>query len=92
MMKIIQNPLFRIIGIGVILYYGLFHNKYNDNSLRNRLSPEKLKADLSEVSSKTVYIINGVQKAKSLQKDLENKTPQEQKPTQTDQKPNNDEQ
>jgi FtsZ-interacting cell division protein ZipA len=66
--KIINNPIFRICGIIAILYYGLFQNKSNPESLGNRLSPERIKSNLSDISEKSVYIIQNVGKAQELQK------------------------
>jgi hypothetical protein len=68
--KIIKNPIFRICGIIAILYYGLFQNKYNPDSLNNRLAPERIKSNLSEISEKSAYIIHNVGKAKEFQKSL----------------------
>ena len=75
MIKIIRNPIFRICGIVAILYYGLFQNKYETDSLNNRLAPERIKSNLSEISNKSVHIIHNVRKAEEIQKSL---TPQNQ--------------
>ncbi len=66
--RLIHNPIFRICGIGVILYYGLFQNKYDVDSLGNRLAPEKIKANLSDMSNKGSYIVDNVRKAEELKK------------------------
>jgi hypothetical protein len=68
MKSIIKNPIFRICGIVVILYYGLFQNKHDPDSLNNRLAPTKIKSNLSEISEKSVYIIQNVKKAEEAQK------------------------
>ncbi len=70
MQKLIHNPIFRIIGIMAVLYYGLFHNRQKPESLGNRLSPEIIKANLSEVSSKSVDIITNLQKAEKIKQSL----------------------
>ncbi len=68
MNKLTKNPIFRICGITAILYYGLFHNKHNPDNLANRLDPDRIKANLSEISDKSVYIINNVKKVEEIQK------------------------
>jgi len=75
--KIIKNPIFRVCGIIAILYYGLFQNKNNPESLNSRLAPEKIKSNLSEISEKSVYIIHNVGKAQEFQKSLTTKEQQD---------------
>ncbi|MES2677321.1 MAG: hypothetical protein V4612_03280 [Pseudomonadota bacterium] len=79
MHKLISNPIFRIIGIGIILYYGLLYNKNHPDSLGNRLAPEKVKSDLNEISSKSVNILANIKKAEDIKKSL-NQSTKEQKP------------
>jgi len=64
MIKIAKNPLFRIGGIIAVLYYGLFQSN-SENGLNKRLSPNKIKSNISEISQKSVYIIDNVQRARS---------------------------
>jgi hypothetical protein len=71
-MKLIQNPIFRIIGIGVILYYGLLYNKSHPDSLANRLAPQKVKNNLTEISEKSTNIITNIKKAEDIKKSLAN--------------------
>ncbi|MCE3255308.1 MAG: hypothetical protein K0R25_802 [Rickettsiaceae bacterium] len=66
MSSLIKNPIFRIIGILVILYYGLFYNNDKPESLKARLAPEKIKSNLSDMSSKSLYIIENVKKAEEV--------------------------
>jgi hypothetical protein len=75
MKKIISNPIFRIAGILAILYYGLLHDKSAPDSLGNRLSAQKVKSNLIEATSKSVYIIENVKKAEKLIKSLEDQEP-----------------
>lgn len=71
-MKLLKNPLFKIVGIVVILYLTLF-NKEKENSLGNRISSEKVKENLSYIKDKTIYIkenLNNSKKYKAKQKPL----------------------
>ena len=70
MQKLIRNPLFRIIGVTVVLYYGLLHDNHHPDSLGNRLAPEKVKSNLSEMSSQSIYIIDNIKKAEEIKKAL----------------------
>jgi hypothetical protein len=72
MRDIIKNPLFRIAGILAILYYGLFHDKSDPDSLRNRLSAEKVKSNIGEITSQSIHIIDNVKKAQEISKSLAN--------------------
>jgi hypothetical protein len=63
-MKLLKNPLIRLIGIVAILYIGLFSNTYQKDSLGNRLSTSQIKKNLSEVKDKSFNIITNVKKAR----------------------------
>ena len=63
-MKLINNPLFKIVGIIAVLYFALFHNNQNKNSLRNRLATEKIEQNLNYIKNQTLTIKNGINKAK----------------------------
>lgn len=68
-LTIINHPILRIIGIGAILYYGLFKNSSNPDSLRNRLAPAQVKSNLKDLSQHSVFILENVKKAKEIKKD-----------------------
>ncbi|MFT5703296.1 MAG: hypothetical protein ACJAZX_000957 [Rickettsiales bacterium] len=68
MQQLIRNPVFRVVGILVILYYGLFYNKNHPDSLGNRFTPTKITSDIKEVSTKSFEIIANVRKAEELSK------------------------
>jgi hypothetical protein len=57
---IINNPLFKIAGIGLIVYYGLFSDKSTPESLGNRLSSKNLEKDFNEVKEKSRFIVTNV--------------------------------
>jgi len=69
--KLLRNPIIKIIGISVILYYGLFANKEKPGSLGNRFSSEQIKKDFSEVREKTVFIATNVKLAREIAKEKE---------------------
>jgi hypothetical protein len=69
--KLLRNPIIKIIGISVILYYGLFANKEKPGSLGNRFSSEQIKKDFSEVREKTVFIAENVKLAREIAKEKE---------------------
>lgn len=67
--ELLRSPLVKIIGITVILYFALFSNKENPNSLGNRLSPAKVKEHLNEVQEKSRFIVSNVKMAQELNKE-----------------------
>jgi len=69
--KLLRNPIIKIIGISVILYYGLFTNKEKPGSLANRFSSEQIKKDFSEVREKTVFIAENVKLAREIAQEKE---------------------
>ena len=64
--QLLRNPLVKIIGAGVILYFALFHDKNNPESLGNRLDPQRVKSELNEVREKGSFIISNVNLAKQV--------------------------
>lgn len=62
--EILKNPLVKICAIMAILYFALFSNKENPESLRNRLSKDKIEKNLHEMSNKSKFIITNVGAAK----------------------------
>lgn len=72
-MSFLKNPLFKIAGVLLILYFALFANKKNPESLGNRLSSENIKKNFGEMRQRGQYIATNLNKA---QEEL-NKTPEE---------------
>lgn len=66
--EILRNPLIKLIGIGLILYFALFANTENPKSLGNRLSSEEIKKDLNNAKDKSAFIIKNVRLANDLSK------------------------
>ncbi len=63
--EILRNPIVKVVGIAAVLYFGLFSNKDNPESLGNRLSPDQIKKNLSEVQDKGRFIVTNVQMAQT---------------------------
>ncbi len=67
-MKLLQNPLIKFIGVIAILYFALFANKKNPDSLGNRISLENVKKNFSEVEEKGKFIAGNVKAAREYAK------------------------
>jgi hypothetical protein len=78
MQKLIRNPIFRIVGIIVVLYYGLFYNKQQPDSLSKRFAPDQIKNNLTEISSKSIDILSNLKKVEDIKKSLESQPIKEQ--------------
>lgn len=74
-MKLLENPLIKIIGIVVVLYFALFANKHNPQSLGNRLSAERIKKNLGDIEEKGKFIASNVRAAQSYSKAHEGSVP-----------------
>ena len=70
--NLLQNPFIKICGIGIIIYFALFANKHNPDSLGNRLSSENLKKNFHEAKKQTRFIMKNVEAAKEYKKQQEN--------------------
>lgn len=70
---LLRNPLFKFIGIGVILYFALFSNRENPDSLGNRLSSERIKKNITEIQDKSRFIAVNVKMAQNAAKQKEEK-------------------
>ena len=75
--RIIQKPIIKAFGILVILYFALFNNKENPESLGNRLSTESIKKNFGEAFQKSQSVITNVkfagEKVKDQEKEREDK-------------------
>ena len=70
-MEILRNPIVKTVGIAAILYFALFYNKENPESLGNRLSPKNIKEGLGEVTKKAQFIAGGISTANEQAKEME---------------------
>ncbi len=76
--KLLQNPIIKTIGIALVLYFALFHKSDNPNSLSQRLSTERIKEGANQIKDKAKFIsrnISGVQDRKTPNLPLYNPTP-----------------
>ncbi len=69
--ELVRHPLVKTTGIVLILYFALFSNKENPNSLGNRLSKDRIKQNLGEVQERSKFIVTNVKKAQQLAKEKE---------------------
>ena len=69
--KILQNPIIKIVGIMIILYFALFANKQEPNSLGNRLKPEVVKKDIKEIKQKSQFILLNLQTTQGAKKETD---------------------
>ena len=59
-----KNPFVKIIGVGAIIYFGMFYNNDHPDSLRKRLSVDNVKKNLNEVQQKVGDISQTIEIAK----------------------------
>lgn len=64
--ELLKNPIIKIIGISLILYFGLFADRKNPRSLGNRLSSENIKKNFNEAKEKGKFIAVNVKSAKKI--------------------------
>lgn len=65
-MEMLRNPIIKITGLVLVLYFALFHDKKNPDSLGNRLSSERIAKNFHEVQEKSTFIMSNIEKARSL--------------------------
>jgi hypothetical protein len=64
---LLRNPLVKIVGILTILYFALFSNTYNPNSLGNRFSKENLKKNFDAAQEQGKFIATNLKIARDLE-------------------------
>jgi len=64
--ELLQKPLIKIIGLMLVLYFGLFADKKNPDSLGNRLSSENIKKNFFEAQQKSSFIFSNIDQARKL--------------------------
>ena len=65
-LELLKVPLVKIIAVIVVLYFGLFHDKSNPDSLGVRLSSERIKQNLNDVEDHGRFIISNIHKVKEM--------------------------
>ena len=71
--QILKNPIVKICAVIVILYFGLFSNEENPNSLRNKLSKERIEKNLHDATNKSKFIVTNVGAARKFAQEQEEK-------------------
>ncbi len=66
--ELLRNPFLKIAGLGLILYFGLFHNKESPESLGNRLSKENVKKNFDQIQEKAKFISSNLKMAQKVSK------------------------
>ncbi len=61
--NILRNPLVKIIGTIIILYYALFYNNKNPESVANRFSSDSIHKNIDTAKHNSNSIIMGIQRA-----------------------------
>lgn len=69
-MNLVNNPIFKLVGIGLIIYFALFHDTSNKDNLRNRISSDKIKKNLVHIRDKASYIKENYDKSKKHDQEL----------------------
>lgn len=65
-LELLKVPLVKIIAAVVILYFALFYDKNNPDSLGVRLSSERIKQNLNDVEEHGRFIISNIHKVKEM--------------------------
>ena len=65
-LDILRIPIVKFIGIGAILYFALFANKQQPDSLGNRLSKEEINKTFVEAKNRSRFIIANVHTAQEI--------------------------
>lgn len=65
-MELLRKPLVKIIGLVLVMYFGLFYDKKNPDGLGNRLSSERIAANFNEAQEKSTFILSNLEKARKL--------------------------
>lgn len=71
-MKLINNPLFKISGVIIIIYFSLFRNNDNAKSLSKRVSISKIKENIFYIKNKADFIKENLNKSNGFDKKAKN--------------------
>jgi len=67
---LVKNPLFKLVGIILILYFALFSNKSDKRSLGNRYSTQNIKKSIGEAVKQKKEIEEKIRDAKKSKTNL----------------------
>ncbi len=65
-MEVLRRPLVKIIGLMLVIYFGLFSNKKDPDSLGNRLSSQNIKESFGEIHEKSNFILANIDRARQM--------------------------
>ena len=65
-MELLRNPIIKITGLVLVLYFALFYDKKNPDSLGNRLSSERIAKNFHEAQEKSTFIMSNIERAHNL--------------------------
>jgi hypothetical protein len=68
LITLLKNPIVRIIGAACIIYYALFTNTYEKDSLGNRLSKETIGKNIQDAKERGLFVAMYLQKADEYKK------------------------
>lgn len=71
--ELLRNPIIKIIGIVAIIYFALFADKKNPESLGHRFAKDKIEKNLHEAKQKSSFIITNVNLAQQMAKEKDAK-------------------
>lgn len=69
--ELLKNPFIKIIGVILVLYFALFADKRNPQSLGNRLSTENIKKNFNEAQRQGRFIASNIRAAKKYNQEQE---------------------
>jgi hypothetical protein len=67
--ELLRNPIIKTIGVILVLYFALFANKKNPDSLGNRLSANNIKKHFNKIQEKGRFIAANVKIARELEQE-----------------------
>jgi FKBP-type peptidyl-prolyl cis-trans isomerase len=70
LIRLLRNPIIRACGVAAVLYFALFADKKNPESLGNRLSAENVKKNLGDMTEKGKFIAVNVRTARDMAKNM----------------------
>jgi len=64
--KVLKNPVFKIVGVGFVLYYALFSERKNPNALSQRFSSENIEKSKEVAAQKVKFIAYNIKASPDL--------------------------
>lgn len=61
---LLRKPFVKIVGVSIVLYFGLFYRNDSYDSLSKRLAPDHVKQNFNEVQEKSKFILTSLNSAR----------------------------